>query len=97
MHFGRCRAESSQTAHIVELDSGTAKAELRGHDNVVEAAVFIPVTCIPAIRELLGQKVPPFYTLVDYLIKSLYSQQHRAVYLTMRASRMLRHPQGIKR
>ncbi|KAI9452749.1 dynein regulator [Russula earlei] len=44
------------TAHIVELESGTTKAELRGHDNVVESAVFVPVTCIPTIRELLGQK-----------------------------------------
>lgn len=46
-----------QTAHLVELDSGTTKSELRGHDNVVESAVFIPISCIPAIRELLGQKV----------------------------------------
>jgi len=44
------------TAHIVELDSGRTKSELRGHDNVVEAAVFIPVSCLPAVRELLGQK-----------------------------------------
>lgn len=44
------------TAHVVELDSGTTKSELRGHDNVVEAAVLVPVSCIPAIRELLGQK-----------------------------------------
>ena len=46
-----------QTARLVELDSGTTKPELRGHDNVVESAVFIPISCIPAIRELLGQKV----------------------------------------
>jgi hypothetical protein len=56
-------AESSQTAHIVELDSGTTKSELRGHDNVVESAVFIPVSCLPAIRELLGQKVLPVHFL----------------------------------
>jgi platelet-activating factor acetylhydrolase IB subunit alpha len=47
--------------HIVELDSGTTKSELRGHDNVVEAAVFVPVPCLPAIRELLGQKVPSYF------------------------------------
>jgi hypothetical protein len=50
-----------QTAHLVELDSGITKSELRGHDNVVESAVFIPVSCIPAIRELLGQKVLSFH------------------------------------
>jgi hypothetical protein len=48
-----------QTAHLVELDSGITKSELRGHDNVVESAVFMPVSCIPAIRELLGQRVLP--------------------------------------
>ncbi|KAH9974741.1 dynein regulator [Lactifluus volemus] len=47
------------TAHLVELDSGITKSELRGHDNVVESAVFMPVSCIPAIRELLGQRAQP--------------------------------------
>ncbi|KAH9040545.1 dynein regulator [Lactarius hengduanensis] len=55
-HSDWIRCAIPNTAHVVELDSGTTKSELRGHDNVVEAAVFVPVSCIPAIRELLGQK-----------------------------------------
>ncbi|KAI0029132.1 dynein regulator [Vararia minispora EC-137] len=46
------------TAHVVEINSGTTKAELRGHDNVVEAAVFVPKASVPALRELTGQKGP---------------------------------------
>ncbi|THH18967.1 hypothetical protein EW146_g2117 [Bondarzewia mesenterica] len=44
------------TARVVEVSSGTTKAELRGHDNVVEVAVFVPRISVPAIRELVGQK-----------------------------------------
>jgi hypothetical protein len=86
-----------QTAHLVELDSGTTKSELRGHDNVVEAAVFIPVSCLPSIRELLGQKVPHFSSPINYLSDFPHSQQQlRVVHLKTRTSRMLRHPRGIK-
>ena len=57
--------------HIVELDSGTTKSELRGHDNVVEAAIFVPVSCLPPIRELLGQKVPSYFSqLIITLLSS---------------------------
>jgi hypothetical protein len=64
MHlFGDVVLNHCQTARLVELDSGFTKSELRGHDNVVESALFIPVSCIPAIRELLGQKVPSFHQL----------------------------------
>jgi hypothetical protein len=59
--LGNVVLNHSQTAHLVELDSGFTKSELRGHDNVVESALFIPVSCIPAIRELLGQKVLSFH------------------------------------
>ncbi|KAI0065041.1 dynein regulator [Artomyces pyxidatus] len=44
------------TARVVELATGTTKAEMRGHDNVVEAAIFVPRNAVPAIRELIGQK-----------------------------------------
>ncbi|KAI0313948.1 dynein regulator [Amylostereum chailletii] len=44
------------TARVVELATGTTKAELRGHDNVVESAIFVPRVAVPAIRELVGQK-----------------------------------------
>jgi hypothetical protein len=70
-YFWECRAESFKTAHIVELDSGTTKTELRGHDNVVESAVFVPIPCLPAVRELLGQKVPSYFlTLTISLMNS---------------------------
>ena len=46
-----------QTARVVEVGSGTTKAELRGHDNVVEAAIFVPRASVAALRELTGQKV----------------------------------------
>jgi hypothetical protein len=87
-HLSGYHAESYKTAHIVELDSGTTKSELRGHDNVVEAAVFAPVSCLPAIRELLGQKVLSYFSpLITTLLNLFYSQQqHRAAYLTMRTS-----------
>ncbi|KZV69612.1 nuclear distribution protein PAC1 [Peniophora sp. CONT] len=44
------------TARVVEVGSGTTKAELRGHENVVEAAVFVPRAAVAALRELTGQK-----------------------------------------
>lgn len=86
-----------QTAHLVELDSGTTKSELRGHDNVVEAAVFIPVSCLPSIRELLGQKVPHFSSPINHLSDFPYSQQQlRVVRQKTRTSRMPQHPREIK-
>ena len=91
-------AESSQTAHLVELDSGSTKSELRGHDNVVEAAILIPVSCLPAIRELLGQKVSSYYLSITHPSNiSRSRQQLRVVCPTMRISRMQRQPRVIRR
>jgi platelet-activating factor acetylhydrolase IB subunit alpha len=44
-----------QTARITEIESGAMKMEMRGHDNRVESAVFVPAVSIPAVRELVAQ------------------------------------------
>jgi hypothetical protein len=46
-----------QTARIWDGQSGETKMELRGHEHVVEVAVFAPVAAYPAIRELGGLTV----------------------------------------
>ena len=43
-----------QSARIWDASTGETKADFRGHDNVVEAAVFAPPSAYPAIRELAG-------------------------------------------
>ncbi|KAG6817003.1 hypothetical protein H0H87_000898 [Tephrocybe sp. NHM501043] len=43
------------TARITDIESGTMKIEMRGHDNRVESAVFVPAASIPAVRELVAQ------------------------------------------
>lgn len=40
-----------------DFASGETKVELRGHDHVVECAVFAPVNAYAAIRELGGLTV----------------------------------------
>jgi platelet-activating factor acetylhydrolase IB subunit alpha len=47
-------ALTGQTARVWDLASGETKAELRGHEHVVECAVFAPVVSYAAIRELSG-------------------------------------------
>lgn len=44
----------SQTARVWEASRGETKAELRGHEHVVEVAVFAPPAAYPAIREVAG-------------------------------------------
>lgn len=46
---------SLQTARIVDIESGLVKVEMKGHDNRVECAVFLPPISIPAVRELVAQ------------------------------------------
>lgn len=41
------------------MASGETKSELRGHEHVVEAAVFAPLAAYPALVELSGGKVRP--------------------------------------
>ena len=50
----------AKPARIIDFQSGETKAQLRGHDNVVEAVVFAPVNAYAAIRELGGITVSVF-------------------------------------
>lgn len=36
------------------MESGSMKTEMRGHDNRIECAVFVPQASIPAVRELVA-------------------------------------------
>ncbi|KAH9896073.1 dynein regulator [Cubamyces lactineus] len=44
------------TARVIETANGNLKAEFRGHDNVVENAIFAPRNAVPTISELTGLK-----------------------------------------
>ena len=46
--------DAAQTARIWDANKGDGKAELRGHEHVVEVAVFAPIAAYSAIRELAG-------------------------------------------
>ncbi|UOH80908.1 nuclear distribution protein PAC1 [Cryptococcus neoformans] len=46
------------TSRVWDFSTGETKMELRGHEHVVECAVFAPVNAYPAIRELAGLKPP---------------------------------------
>lgn len=46
-----------QTAQIWDAKTGDAKAELRGHQNDVEVAVFATIASHAAIRTLAGLPV----------------------------------------
>lgn len=48
---------TKQTARVWDFGTGETKAELRGHEHVVECAVFAPVAAYAAIRELGGLQV----------------------------------------
>jgi len=48
---------ATKTSRIWDLSNGETKMELRGHEHVVECAVFAPVIAYPAIRELAGLPV----------------------------------------
>ncbi|KAG6896964.1 hypothetical protein C0992_005025 [Termitomyces sp. T32_za158] len=60
----------SSTARITEIESGTMKVEMRGHDNRVESAVFVPKISIPAVRELVAQPASASSAKVDSLAVS---------------------------
>lgn len=53
----RQTANNKQTSRVWDFSTGETKMELRGHEHVVECAVFAPVNAYPAIRELAGLKV----------------------------------------
>ena len=48
---------NGQTSRVWDVGSGDTKSELRGHEHVVECAVFAPVAAYPAVRELAGLAV----------------------------------------
>lgn len=50
---------NDQTARVWDVGTGETKVELRGHEHVVETAVFAPVASYPALFELSGIKVRP--------------------------------------
>jgi platelet-activating factor acetylhydrolase IB subunit alpha len=54
--FSNAADNLHQTAKVVDAQSGEMKAELRGHDNVVETAQFFPPHVIPALKELIALK-----------------------------------------
>lgn len=45
-------ASNDQTARTWDPMTGESRNELRGHEHVVEVAVFAPVTAYPALFEL---------------------------------------------
>lgn len=49
--------EAVQTARLWDPLTGEMKMEFRGHDHIIEIAVFAPVVAYPAIRELAGLPV----------------------------------------
>ncbi|KAK4684340.1 platelet-activating factor acetylhydrolase IB subunit alpha, partial [Tremellales sp. Uapishka_1] len=50
---------NDQTSRIWDFTNGETKIELRGHDHVVECAVFAPVNAYTSIRELGGLTTTP--------------------------------------
>jgi len=45
---------NDQTARLWDPLTGEMKMEFRGHDHIIEIAVFVPAVAYPAIRELAG-------------------------------------------
>ncbi|GJJ15918.1 hypothetical protein Clacol_010197 [Clathrus columnatus] len=60
-----CSAD--HTAKLSDTESGAVKVELRGHENVVEAAVFAPTISMPAIRDLVARPANALTAKVDAL------------------------------
>ncbi|WVF69212.1 nuclear distribution protein PAC1 [Kwoniella sp. CBS 6097] len=50
---------NDQTSRIWDFATGETKMELRGHEHVLECAVFAPVNAYAAIRELAGLGAAP--------------------------------------
>jgi WD40 repeat protein len=46
-----------QTARLWDVSTGETKMEFRGHDHVIECAIFVPVNAYPYIRELINDTV----------------------------------------
>lgn len=61
-------------ARITHLQSAVVKVEMRGHDNRIEFASFVPAASIPSIRELIAL-VSAFYFLPPSASAYFYSQR----------------------
>ncbi|KAF8507649.1 dynein regulator [Hysterangium stoloniferum] len=55
------------TARVSDIESGTMKTEMRGHENIVLTAVFAPSICLPAIRELVARPANSLTAKIDAL------------------------------
>lgn len=44
----------SQTARLWDTTTGETRVDFRGHEHVVEAAIFAPANAVASIRELAG-------------------------------------------
>ncbi|KAI8391603.1 dynein regulator [Radiomyces spectabilis] len=49
-------ASNDQTARLWDTQTGEGKMEFRGHDHVVECAIFAPINAYPYIQELIGDE-----------------------------------------
>jgi len=78
-----------QTARITDIESAALKTEMRGHDNRIECAVFVPMVSIPAIRELVALVGLPYSSDNAHLIYIISSYAARKC--TIVKSRFIRH------
>ncbi|KAI0747685.1 WD40-repeat-containing domain protein [Daedaleopsis nitida] len=60
-------AFNDHTACITEMESSATKVEMRGHENTIEYAVFLPAAAAPSIRELISQAATSQIAKVDAL------------------------------
>ncbi|KAF8576683.1 dynein regulator [Ramaria rubella] len=58
---------NDHTARLSDIESGALKAEMRGHENVVEVAVFIPPVSLPAVRDLVARPSTALTAKIDAL------------------------------
>lgn len=66
---------TKQTSRVWDFSTGETKMELRGHEHVVECAVFAPLNAYPAIRELAGLKVSLLYMFIDPSLTTWQTKQ----------------------
>lgn len=55
-----------QTARLWDVQTGESKMEFRGHEHVLECAIFAPINSYQYIQELIGDEV-------RYIRQSTYS------------------------
>ncbi|KAG1441683.1 hypothetical protein G6F56_011369 [Rhizopus delemar] len=49
-------ASNDQTARLWDIQTGESKMEFRGHEHVLECAIFAPIDSYPFIQELIGDE-----------------------------------------